>query len=70
MTQVRTRIRASKGHRISGVAPADVPAGEHEVLITVQSRPRRRVADLPVHPGDWDDRISLRRGDIYDDDAR
>ena len=70
MTQIRARIRVAKDHKITGLAPADVPAGEHDVVIAVPTRPRRKVADLPVHPGGWDDRISLRREDIYGDEGR
>jgi hypothetical protein len=56
MNEVRTRIRVGSDHRISGVAPPDVPPGEHEATITlVPSRPRKpptkrfRIEDLPKH---------------------
>jgi len=32
MTDIRTRIRVTPDHRISGIAPAAVPPGEHEAL--------------------------------------
>ena len=78
MNEVRTRIRVGSDHRISGVAPPDVPPGEHEVTITLMPSPPRkpttkrfRVEDLPKHDlGPWPDGLSLRREDIYDDDGR
>jgi hypothetical protein len=72
MNEVRTRIQVNANHRISGIAPADVPPGEHDVAISVASpRPKRfRLADLPIHDVPWDGSISLRREDLYDDDGR
>ena len=31
MTEIRTRVMVGPDRRISGIAPADVPPGEHEV---------------------------------------
>jgi hypothetical protein len=77
MNEVRTRIQVGSDHRISGVAPPDVPPGEHEVTITLVPSPSRkpptkrfRVEDLPKHDIPWDDSISLRREDMYGDDGR
>jgi hypothetical protein len=77
MNEVRTRIRVGSDHRISGVAPPDVPPGEHEVTITLVSSPPGkpptktfRIEDLPKHDTPWDDSISLRREDMYGDDGR
>jgi hypothetical protein len=74
VTQIRTRVRVDPDHRISGIAPAAVPPGEHEVTITVAQRPspkkRSRVADLPLHDTPWDGSISLHREDMYGDDGR
>ena len=79
MDEVRTRIRVAPDHSISGVAPPDVPPGEHEVLITVTTTqtgqpPRKKpfnVDDLPtVDLGPWPEGLSLRREDIYDEDGR
>jgi hypothetical protein len=72
MNEIRTHIQVGPDHQISGVAPADVPPGTHEVTITVEAaKPtkRFRVADLQVHDLPWDDSISLRREDIYGDDG-
>jgi len=63
-------IHIAADHGISGVAPPELPAGDHEAIITIVDRPTRRVADLPIHHGRWDDKISLRREDMYADDGR
>ena len=68
MNEVRTRIRVGSDHRISGVAPPDVPPGEHEVTITLPPSPARetpakkfRIEDLPKHDlGPWPEGLSLR----------
>ena len=77
MTQIHTRIRVDPDHRITGVAPLEVPAGEHEVTITLAPPPQQiptknfSVEDLPRHDlGPWREGLSLRRQDIYDDDGR
>ena len=78
MTEIHTRIRVDPDHRISGVAPPEVPPGEHEVTITLVPAPVReaqtkkfRIEDLPKHDlGPWPERLSLRREDIYDEDGR
>lgn len=77
MTQIHTLIRVDPDHRISGVAPPDVPPGEHEATITLAPVPPRQlptkkfnVDDLPKHDLAWDDSISLRREDLYGDDGR
>ncbi|MFZ3235188.1 MAG: hypothetical protein WA417_17120 [Stellaceae bacterium] len=78
MTEIRTRILVGADHRITGTAPAAVPPGEHEVTIEVASALIRQrsagpfdVNSLPAHDlGPWPEGLSLRREDIYDEDAR
>ena len=74
MTAIMARVRVSPDHSISGVAPENVPVGEHDVIITVPDRTPRpkffRAADLPTHDLPWDGSISLRREDMYGDDGR
>jgi hypothetical protein len=77
MSQIHTRIRVGRDHRITGVAPPEVPPGEHEAMITLSPSPARRMPtkkfsaeDLPSHDIPWDDSISLRREDMYGDDGR
>ena len=78
MHDVRTRIRVNGDQTISGVAPPEVPPGEHEVTITIAPPPVEPSAkkpfdvnDLPVVDlGPWPEGTSLRREDMYDDDGR
>jgi len=78
MSDVRARILVDADHSITGVAPPEVPPGEHEVMITVAPRPAVQlptkpfdVNALPVHDlGPWPEGLSLRREDIYDEDGR
>lgn len=75
MSTMKMRIHVAADRTISGVAPADLPPGEHEVVVAIgpQATPPVkpfRVADMPVYDGPWDDSISLRREDMYGDDGR
>ena len=73
MNEIRSRIRVGPDHHISGTAPAELPPGDYEAIITVTVSPapkRFRLADLPVHDTPWDGSVSLRREDIYGDDGR
>ena len=75
MNTIRMRIQVTADHTISGVAPPELPAGEHEVLVSAGPVPtppskRFRIAEFPVDHGQWDDSISLRREDMYGGDGR
>ena len=79
MTEIKARIRVGPDHAISGTAPDAVPPGEHEVAFTLVEPPRSEpqlpgkpftMKDFPLHDEPWDDSISLRREDMYDDDGR
>jgi hypothetical protein len=78
MTVITARITVAPDGTISGRAPGEVPAGEHEASITVADRPARQlpiepfdVNDLPTHDlGPWPAGLSLRREDLYSDDGR
>ena len=79
MHEVKTRIRVGADHKITGVAPSDVPPGEHEVTFSLAPAPKRNTAekrpfsvdDLPSHDlGPWPEGLSLRREDMYGDDGR
>src|SRR4029077_8768432 len=69
MHELRARIHVNADRVITGVAPPEVPPGEHEVTITVtpshvRRRPGKRlnVNDLPEHDlGPWPEALSLRR---------
>jgi hypothetical protein len=74
MNEIRTRMQVAPDHTITGIAPPDVPPGEHVAIITISAprvpEKRSRVAGLPVHDTLWDGSISLRREDMYGDDGR
>jgi hypothetical protein len=75
MATIRLHIHVAPDHTISGVAPAELPAGDHEVVVTpgpIATPPRKpfRMSDFPVDARPWDDSISLRREDMYGDDRR
>ena len=78
MSDVRARIRVDADHAITGIAPSEVPPGDHEVTISVKLRPTVQLPSkpfdvnaLPVHDlGPWPEGLSLRREDIYDEDGR
>ncbi len=78
MTIITTRIRVAADGTISGRAPSEVPAGEHEARISIAASPARQeptepfdVNALPTHDlGPWPERLSLRREDMYGDDGR
>lgn len=79
MSDVRARIRVGPDHIISGVAPDDVPPGDHEALISLaapakhrraKAKPFRATALPTIDLGPWPERLSLRREDIYSDNGR
>lgn len=73
MTIITTRITVAPDGTISGRAPREVPPGEHPVAIAVPVTPAGKpftMDNFPLHDEPWDDRISLRREDMYDDDGR
>ena len=77
MTVIITRIIVTDDGTISGRAPpGQVPPGEHEAAITVAATPKPpkgkpfTMESLKIHDVPWDDSISLRREDLYDDEGR
>ena len=78
MSDIRARIRVGADRTISGIAPPQVPPGDHVITITVAAGLVRRKPHKPfdigkfpvVDLGPWPEGISLRRADLYDDDAR
>ena len=77
MTVITTRIIVAEDGTISGRAPpSQVPPGEHDAAITVTAAPRPpkgkpfTMEGLKMHDVPWDDSISLRREDLYDDEGR
>lgn len=74
MSTIRMRILVSPDHTVSGVAPAELPPGEHEATIKAAAPRSRgkpfRYEGFPVVDAPWDDSVSLRREDMYGDDGR
>ncbi len=78
MTIITMRIVVAEDGTISGRAPADqVPAGEYEAAIAVTTEPPKppkgkpfTTDGFPIHDIPWDDSISLRREDLYDNEGR
>jgi hypothetical protein len=72
MTMIITRVHVAKDGTLTGRAPAQVPAGEHEAVISFESPVREfAINDLPdIDLGPWPNAIRLRREDIYGDDGR
>ena len=78
MDDIRARIRVGPDQTITGIAPAEVPPGEHEITIELAPAPRRQLpkrplelTDLPSHDlGPWPKGLRLRREDLYDEDGR
>ena len=74
MNRIRMHIHVASDRTITGIAPAALRPGEHEVVlggprVTPPTIPFR-IADFPTDNGAWDDSISLRREDMYGDDGR
>jgi len=74
MTVITAQIQVAEDHTISGMAPAAVPPGEHEAIISVATPPLRgkpfTIENFPIRDLGWDDSVSLRRQDMYGDDGR
>jgi hypothetical protein len=78
MHRVRARIQVDPNRTISGIAPQEVPPGEHDVTIVIAPVSGRRADGEPfdvnrlptVDLGPWPEGVSLRREDLYGDDGR
>jgi len=74
MTVITTRLVVAADGSVSTTTP--LPAGEHLATVTVEPAAERtqgkpfELVDFPTHNATWDDRMSLRREDLYDDDGR
>jgi hypothetical protein len=78
MTVITARITVNSDGSISGRAPAQVPAGQHDVrldlpLQALRLLPSQRfdARDMPSHDmGKWPAGTTLSREEIYRDDGR
>lgn len=56
--------------RVTGQVPRTVPPGDYVAPLEVPTTSAAVELELPVDDEPWDDRISLRREDLYDDAGR
>ena len=73
MATVRTKIRVAPDGTITGKAEGALPPGEYVATITTAERPKRCRQPLAlgtIDVGPWPEDLSLRREDMYGDDAR
>lgn len=71
--ELHLRLRVHEDGRIESVNGDPLPPGEHEAVVVVREPPRGKpfsMEGFPIHDGEWDHTISLRREDLYGDDGR
>jgi hypothetical protein len=73
MATVLARLHVDEQGRVTGQVPPSVPPGDYTASLMLPAAvppASRRQLNLPVHDEPWDDRVSLRREDLYGDDGR
>jgi hypothetical protein len=66
MVMVLVPLHVDDEGRVTGRVPASVPPGDYTAPIEVPvAGAAEPVLELPVDDEPWDDRISLRREDLY-----
>ena len=75
MRTIETRGTVSPDGQLSVRVPADIPPGEHQVVVVIEEQTvARGNRPLPAFPvldlGPWPGDLSLRREDLYGDDGR
>lgn len=80
MRTIETTAIVTADGRVTLQLPADIPAGEHQIVLVIDERsvPEKSVTkekrpplNFPVHDfGSWPADLSLRREDMYDDWGR
>ena len=74
MTLITARLLVAPDGAIS--TSTQLPVGEHLITVTLAGPPQYlpgkpfSMQDFPLHDEPWDDSISLRREDMYDDEGR
>jgi hypothetical protein len=69
MATVLARLHVDDQGRVTGQAPPGVPPGDYTASLELPSA-QLAPLELPVDDEPWDDRVSLRREDLYGDDGR
>ena len=80
MKTIQTIATVTADGKITLQLPADIPAGEHQVVVIIDEKPlvekaqtkeKRPPLDFPViHVDSFPENLSLRREDMYGDDGR
>ncbi|MFH1738543.1 MAG: hypothetical protein ABIH23_06010 [bacterium] len=75
MRTIETKATIAPDGTLTAQVPADIPPGEHAVVVVIESEPikneERPSLDFPVHCGvSWPEDLSLRREDMYDEWGR
>jgi hypothetical protein len=76
VTIISALLTVNADGTLSGPAPDGVPPGRHLIAITLAGDGTSRagkaftMAGFPIDDGPWDDRVSLRREDMYGPDGR
>lgn len=75
MRSIATTGTVAPDGTLTAQVPADVPPGEHRIVVMVEEEPNaeaRPPLDLPppLDFGPWPEGLSLRREDMYDDWGR
>jgi hypothetical protein len=71
MATVLARLHVDEEGRVTGRVPRSVPPGDYTAPLELPAGAEALPPlDLPVDDEPWDDRVSLRREDLYGDDGR
>jgi hypothetical protein len=75
MKTIETTASVTADHRLIVHVPADIPPGEHRVVVTFADQPALQAGasgwQFPViDVGPWPEDLSLRREDMYGDNGR
>lgn len=80
MKTIETIATVTADGKITLQLPADIPAGEHQVVVIIDEKPlqelpqtkeKRSLLNFPVDSyGSFPENLSLRREDMYDDWGR
>ena len=75
MRTIETEAIVTEEGKLPIQVPADIPPGEHHVVVMIDEQPRvtpqRQKITFSAHDvGPWPENLSLRREDMYDEWGR
>lgn len=75
MRTIETTATVTSDGKIIMQVPADIPPGEHRVVMVIDEQPLKKEKRLPLdfpvdNWGPWPENLSLRREDMYDEWGR